>query len=190
MAVIVVPYRDSGKRRLRVPGNPRELSRAMLEDVLSACAEVGRTLLVTSALVPGLDVELVPDPGGGQGAAVEAALAALDEGPALVVNSDLPCARPGDLLDLLAAVPAGGLALVPAADGTTNALALSSPSLFRPLYGPGSAARFLELAPSRSVAISNLADDVDTLADLERLRSRAGPRTQLALASLQVELAR
>ena len=57
----------------------------------------------------------------------------------LVVNADLPCAKARDLLTLLGALPEGGIALVEAADGTTNALALAAPHLFAPLYGPGSA---------------------------------------------------
>ena len=89
--------------------------------------------------------ELVADPGGGQGAAVAAALADTDE-PVLVVNADLPCAVPHDLRALLGATPEGGLALTPAADGTTNALSLAEPGLYAPLYGPGSAARFCEHA--------------------------------------------
>ena len=80
-------------------------------------------------------------------------------------------------------LPPGGLALAPAADGTTNALALAEPRLFRPLYGPGSAERFLALpVPAVTVDHPNLADDVDTLDDLHRLELRAGPRTQMALA--------
>ena len=66
--------------------------------------------------------------------------------PYLVVNADLPCATSRDLLALVGAVPDGGLALVAAADGTTNALALSDERLFEPVYGPGSAERFAALA--------------------------------------------
>src|SRR5262249_6215677 len=82
------------------------------------------------------------------------------------------------LLALAGAVPDGGLALAAAADGTTNALALSSAALFVPVYGPGSAERFAALAPSRRVDAPNLIDDVDTVADLDRLRERLGPRTR------------
>jgi 2-phospho-L-lactate guanylyltransferase len=183
MATVVVPFRGAGaKLRLApLPDAARaELAEAMLDDVLAACLAVGRTLLVAPAGRP--RVEHVTDPGGGQGAAVAAALAAL-EGPVLVVNSDLPCATPADLEELLAAVPSGGLALVEAADGTTNALALSRASLFRPLYGPGSAARFRELGPCASPAIPNLADDVDDLEDLDRVRGRLGPSTTAVVAA-------
>ena len=95
------------------------------------------------------------DPRHGQGAAVRAALdAAVSAGspaPYLVVNADLPCVTARDLLALAGAIPENGLALAPAADGTTNALGLADESLFTPLYGPGSAERFAALGPSRLV---------------------------------------
>jgi len=187
---VVVPFAGStGKTRLDAPQRTRrELSLAMLADVLAAAAPVGEPLVVTAdpdgaALAGELGGETFADPGGGQGAAVAAALAALREAPVLVVNADLPCAVPADLRALLAAVPEHGIALVEALDGTTNALGLSSPALFAPVYGPDSARRFHALgAETVSVAIPNLAEDVDTLADLERLQLRCGPRTQACLA--------
>src|SRR6478736_5576521 len=82
------------------------------------------------------------------------------------------------------------LAVVEAADGTTNALALATPHLFAPLYGEHSAERFLARAERLGVdaavaAIPNLADDVDTLADLERLVDRLGEHTVAALEALR-----
>jgi 2-phospho-L-lactate guanylyltransferase (CobY/MobA/RfbA family) len=81
---------------------------------------------------------------------------------------------------------------VEALDGTTNALSISAPELFAPLYGRDSARRFRARAQelgveSVSVAVPNLADDVDTLVDLRRLHLRLGPRSQMVLASLPVE---
>src|SRR5918999_523690 len=163
MATIVVPYRANGKTRLAGSG---ALARAMLDDVLAACRDVGPTL--------------VADGDEGQGEAVQAVLTRI-EGPVAIVNADLPCATPDDVERLLSETPPGGLALVEAADGTTNALSLSRADLFRPLYGPGSAARFRELATARSVEIPNLADDVDTADDLARLNGRLGPNTRALL---------
>src|SRR2546425_696371 len=81
-----------------------------------------------------------------------------------------------------------------ALDGTTNALSLSTPTMFAPLYGPGSADRFVEHARSLGLeavraAIPNLAEDVDTHDDLDRLQLRVGPRTQAALVELDREVA-
>jgi len=78
--------------------------------------------------------------------------------------------------------------------GTTNALSLAAPSVFAQLYGPGSAERFVEHArrlgrEAVRVAIPNLADDVDTQEDLERLQLRVGPRTQAAVDQLEREVA-
>src|SRR5919201_4145646 len=164
MAIIVVPFRASDPKRRLDPVADEirlRLAEAMLGDVLEATVAVGRTLVVSSELLPlPPGIEHVDDPGHGQGAAVRAGLDATAglPGPFLVVNADLPCVTPRDLLALAGAIPDGGLALVAAADGTTNALALSSPELFAPLYGPGSAARFAALAPSRALEVPNLID--------------------------------
>ncbi len=100
----------------------------------------------------------------------------------LTVGSALLLA--GSVLDGNAA---RGIALVAAADGTTNALALASRELFAPLYGPGSEERFREHAVAQGVeyvaaTIPNLAADVDTLADLDRLELPVGPRTLSVLS--------
>jgi 2-phospho-L-lactate guanylyltransferase (CobY/MobA/RfbA family) len=96
---------------------------------------------------------------------------------------------PRDLLALAGAVPVDGLALVAAADGTTNALALADPGLFEPVYGPGSARRFAALGPSTVLDVPNLSDDVDTLDDLVRLQSRLGGHTRRVLVSLDLPFA-
>jgi 2-phospho-L-lactate guanylyltransferase (CobY/MobA/RfbA family) len=179
MPTVVVPFRgETAKQRLApAPHDVRAgLAQSMLEDVLAAAEPVGTVL--------------VADRAGGQGEAVEHALRDVEPGPVLVVNADLPCARPRDLLTLLGALPEGGLALVEAADGTTNALALASPHLFAPVYGPGSAERFVARAERLGVAvvlaaIPNLVDDVDTLDDLERLEGRLGAHTAAALGALR-----
>jgi len=178
MATIVIPFRPNGKQRLAraAPG----LARAMLVDVLAACEPVARTVIAGAE--------------GGQGPAVQAALVGL-EGPVAIVNADLPCAQPEDVERLLAETPPFGLALVPAADGTTNALALSAPHLFAPLYGPGSAERFLARAerlevPAAVASIPHLAEDVDELADLERLEGSLGAHTAAALDALRAGLPR
>jgi 2-phospho-L-lactate guanylyltransferase len=195
VATVVVPFRgDDSKQRLEpISGQGRaQLAWAMLADVVEAASLVGRVFVVASAgqPLPG-GATLVPDPGHGQGAAVRAGLdAALSAGstaPYLVVNADLPCVSPRDLLALAGAIPQDGLSLAPAPDGTTNALGLSDGALFEPLYGPGSAARYAALAPSRSVEAPNLIDDVDTVDDLARLEGRLGECTRRVLAALRSE---
>ncbi|MGH3137000.1 MAG: NTP transferase domain-containing protein [Gaiellaceae bacterium] len=174
---IVIPYRGDAKRRL--PSSIRAaVAVAMLGDVVEAALEVGRVLVVSDdrAVVPG-GAEVVNDPGNGLGSAVAAGLAGV-EGHALVVNADLPCATPDSLRELAAA----GLALVEAADGTTNALSLPDPSVFAPLYGAGSAARFRAHARFVTAPIPELEVDVDEDADLERLGPLLGRRTRALLA--------
>lgn len=199
MAAIVVPFRGAGAK-LRLSPLPtaarQELALAMLADVVAACVPVAETTVVTDdaravRVAAELGARSADDPGGGQGAAVAAALDGLARWPAAVVNADVPCAVPHDVRALLRAAPPAGLAYVQAADGTTNALALAGPDLFAPLYGPGSAERFRNRATELGVdavaaVIPNLADDVDTVPDLRRLALRAGPRTQAAVATLGI----
>jgi 2-phospho-L-lactate guanylyltransferase len=152
----------------------------MLANVITAATAVGPTILVTEpdascarALAAEHGATVVDDPGDGQGAAVAAGLTAASEWPVLVVNADLPDVQPRDLLALLGTLPEDGIAIAPAPDGTTNALAVAKPGLFEPLYGPGSAARFRAHAKELGVEFVELnapalARDVDTLAAFVR----------------------
>lgn len=180
MVTVVIPFRSGGKSRLP-PALRVDLALAMLGDVLEAAADaIERLRIVTdddAALLVAAEfgVEIVRDPGGGQGAAVAAALTGLP-GPCLVVNADLPCISQA-ALSLLAR---SGMSLVAAADGTTNALSLPEPERFLPVYGAGSAARFVA-AGFVSTSIPGLELDVDTLADIERLTLPVGSRTARVL---------
>jgi 2-phospho-L-lactate guanylyltransferase len=169
VATVVVPFRAGKSRLALADGERRALALAMLEAVVAACVAFDETLVVTSdadaaTLAERHGARPVADPGGGQAAAVAAGLAASGPGTTLVVNADLPRATPDDLHTLAAAAPA----LVAARDGTTNALALLDAGAFRPLYGPGSARRFAALG-LRPLDLPNLVEDVDTVADAERL---------------------
>ena len=197
MITVVIPFAGAeGKTRLHSSARIRRaLAQAMFCDVLAASISVGRTRVVTpdeeaAEAAHDAGAQAVEDPGGGQGAAVQAGLEGVEPGGILVVNADVPCVVPHDLRSLLAATPAGCFALVEALDGTTNALSLPSAESFAPLYGPSSSDRFRAHAASLgveavSVALPNLAEDVDTMDDLTRLQLRAGPRTQACLAELE-----
>jgi 2-phospho-L-lactate guanylyltransferase len=184
VASVVVPFRAaSAKRRLEPLDEEArgQLAHRMLANVINAATAVGPTILVTEkdadcarALAAEHGVKVIDDPGRGQGAAVAAALEKVPEWPVLVVNADLPEAQARDLLALLGAMPEDGIAIAPAPDGTTNALALSRPGVFTPLYGRDSAARFLAQAHEQGIeamelVIPGLAQDVDTVEELQRL---------------------
>lgn len=162
----------------------------MLGDVLAAAVAAGDVIVVTDdpgacLVADELGAATMPDPGGGQGPAVQAGLAAAD-GPCLVVNADVPRVRPSDLNALAVPARAGRVGLVAARDGTTNALSLPFPEVFRPLYGPGSAGQFRAHVAALALGLDelslpNLVDDVDTRADLDRVGPRSGPRTRALL---------
>lgn len=190
--LVVIPFRAGGKSRLPEDLR-REVSLAMLGDVVEAAVSLGEVRVVTDdpggrLVASDLGARLVDDSGEGQGAAVAAGLEGAS-GLCLVVNADLPRVRPSDLNAL--AVPAllGKLALVEARDGTTNALGLPRPEVFAPLYGKESAGRFRAHAAALGIeledlALANLVDDVDTLNDLERVGGRLGSRTAELLEAI------
>ena len=199
MAGIVVPFRGTGgKQRLTGfgPAEHKSIVLAMLSDVLATATGVSRTVVVTGdedgrVVATEMGAEVVDDPGGGQGAAVAAALGLFPADAVVILNADVPCVVPYDLRSLVASTPRGGIGLVASADGRTNALSLPAPQLFEPLYGPNSAERFKRAAKDLQLevveaAIPNLADDVDTHEDLERVHARLGPRTRAALDGLRM----
>jgi 2-phospho-L-lactate guanylyltransferase (CobY/MobA/RfbA family) len=156
------PYRIGGKTRL---GDPK-LALAMLSDVTEAVNELAEEALVV-------------DGPGGQGEAVAGTLA-VSHGPVTILNADLPCVTSAEIEQLTAAAPA----LVAARDGTTNALALRDVGDFKPLYGPGSAARFAKHLGAISLDLPGMRDDVDTWDDVERVRDRVGKHTHQYLNQL------
>jgi 2-phospho-L-lactate guanylyltransferase (CobY/MobA/RfbA family) len=158
----LIPYRIGGKTRL---GDP-ELALAMLSDVTDAVNELAEEALVV-------------DGPGGQGEAVAGSLA-VRRGPVTILNADLPCVTSAEIKELTAAAPA----LVAARDGTTNALALRDVGDFKPLYGPGSAARFAKHLGAISLNLPGIRDDVDTWDDVERVRDRVGKHTHRYLNQL------
>ncbi len=190
--LVVIPFREEGKSRL-----PEELRRevalAMLGDVVEAAASVGAVRVVTAdpagrLVADGLGAEVVDDPGEGQGPAVAAALEGAD-GICLVVNADVPRARPSDLAALAVPPKLGRVAIVASVDGRTNALGLPYPEVFRALYGPESARRFRAHVHSlgldfEELALPNLVGDVDTVADLDRLGPRGGARTRALVEAI------
>jgi len=190
LAIVPVKSLNGAKTRLvpiLSPDERAELVRGMLASVLTACAEsesVMSTLVVTPEpeLAP-VGIEVLLDSGDGHAAAVASALAdRRAANGALVVMADCPLATGGSL-DCLARA-AAPVALVPALDGGLNALALSSPSLFEPVFGvPDAALRTVErarLAGIEPAVVDEplLAFDVDRPSDLKRLHrgilSRAG----------------
>jgi 2-phospho-L-lactate guanylyltransferase (CobY/MobA/RfbA family) len=159
----VIPFRVGGKTRL---GDP-QLALAMLSDLTDAVKEIGAEALVADAP-------------GGQGEAVAVVLATL-RGPITIVNGDVPCVTPAELQELTLRAPA----IVPARDGTTNALSILEADDFAPLYGPGSAARFAAHLDAERLALPGLRDDVDTLDDLHRVRDRLGRHTLRYLENVE-----
>jgi 2-phospho-L-lactate/phosphoenolpyruvate guanylyltransferase len=190
--LVAIPFRAGGKSRLPVDIRT-DVALAMLGDVVDAAVAIADVRVVTDdpagrLVASELGADVVTDPGGGQGSAVAAALAGVD-GACLVVNADLPRARPSDLSALAVPARLGRVAIVEAADGTTNALGLPLAEVFRPLYGPGSAGRFRAHAVAldlrvEDLALPNLVDDVDELEDLERVGPRTGARTRAILAAI------
>jgi 2-phospho-L-lactate guanylyltransferase len=180
LAIVPVNSPLDAKRRLEPVlsrSERRALVATMLTDVLAACREsraIRDILVVTpeTSLAPA-DVDVLPDPGEGHAAAIALALAEAPESGALVVMADCPLVTGAGLDRLgLAARP---IAVAPAQDGGTNALALCPADAIEPAFGVANGARVVvERARAAGVAAELVEDerialDVDTADDVRRV---------------------
>ena len=182
-AIIPVKASLDSKSRLAEVLNPSEraaLVEAMLARVLAAAREARNVSRVCLLGAPGGayggEVAWLDDPGGGLNAAVTAALAQADAQGAsrvVLIHADLPLVTPRDV-ELLAAAPAGEIAVAPDRHGTgTNAISLPLPQAkgFSFAFGPDSFARHNAEALRRGFRIGEvhspgLARDIDEPGDL------------------------
>lgn len=193
-AVLPAQPWDEGKTRLAaiLSGPERAaLSRKFFEHALKiTCAVFGasRTMVVSRssdvlAVAAAAGAQVFPETQGGDlntaltEAAKEAGVRGADA--VLSVSCDLPLLDAADLRAMLAALPAAGPAAVIAPDhaGTgTNALLLRPTGLVPYAYGVGSFERHKSALGTQGVSMAvvrreGLAFDIDTQADLERLRA-------------------
>jgi 2-phospho-L-lactate guanylyltransferase len=198
LAIVPVNAPEGAKQRLAEVLSPEQragLVAAMLGDVVDACRRahaVERIVVVTPdpSLAPP-DVEILADPGRGHAEAIALALAEAPADGALVVMADCPLATP-EALDRLTA-GARPVALAPAQDGGTNALAMRPANAVSPAFGlRDGAALIVDRARRAGVEATVLDDpglalDVDTPEDLQRvLELGRGTRTHRFLSRLEL----
>jgi 2-phospho-L-lactate guanylyltransferase len=161
LALVPVKALPRGKSRLAAVLDEdarSDLVLFLLRRVVAACQEAGLEVCVVS---PALGADALDDGGRDLTASVGLALERHAQAVGVVVlAADLPNVTASDVLELIA--HAKPLALVAAADGTTNAIAASPPAAFRPSYGPGSAARH----GGTRLRLVGIEHDVDTPGDL------------------------
>lgn len=190
-----------------------ELMRHMIDDVLSAiCAAQRDSGLVSGLVVITDDVRVreqalaynarvLSEPPLRSGLGNEAlcavftmaasVLASEGEQGLLMVPVDVPLISTDNIVQILTChaatvkVSARGMTLVPAlADGGTNALALSPPTLISPAFGYNSSRRHCDLARMQGIEptlldIAGLSLDIDTVENLQQLMAvRLQSRTQ------------
>ncbi len=186
----VIPVKASAESKTRLAGvlDPDErqaLVGTMLGGVVDAARaarSIDRVCLVGPSRI-GLpeEIRLLHDPGQGLNAAVQSALAeVLDEDVdrLVIIAADLPQVTAQDI-DLLAAAPAGAVAIGPDRHETgTNALSLPLPAArhFRFAYGTDSFARHKAEAERNGLGLEivlsrGLGHDIDEPEDLEHARS-------------------
>ena len=198
---LIVLVRDprTAKTRLRGalgPAARERLAAAMHDDVLAAAMATGWPVLVVTdarsiaalARAAGARATVVSARGTRDGARRGVSRALRDGAAAvLIVAADVPLVRPADLRRIAAAGRRSEIVIVPDRGRSgTNALYLRPPSRIAPRFGPASLAAHRKAAGAagRVLAISRLALDVDTPADLDalrRMKRRAGAHTRVAL---------
>jgi 2-phospho-L-lactate/phosphoenolpyruvate guanylyltransferase len=190
----IIPVKASPDSKSRLAGVLDEPARAALvEAMLAGVIDAARTarnitrvcLIGTPPVDPPADVTVLEEPGSGLNAAASAAMAqAASEGAdrVVIVHGDLPLVTARDL-ELLAAAPAGEIAIAPDRHGTgTNALSLPLPGArgFSFGFGPDSFGRHNAEAERLGLRIEEihsrgLARDVDEPDDLADAADLLGP---------------
>lgn len=174
---VVLPVKEAVLAKTRLEPPPpltrAELARAMARDTLeTVCAAVTPAMVVVvtsdpaaSASAGHLGARVVPDPGGGRNAAVQAGIAAVTRSgpaPVAVLLGDLPSALPQDLTTALRAAAEHPRAVLPDADGTGTVLLTSLRGVdLVPAFGPDSARRHAAGARLLDLDLPRLRTDVD-----------------------------
>jgi 2-phospho-L-lactate guanylyltransferase len=205
--VALIPVKDLPKAKARLApvldeDGRRELTTALYRDVLTAaveCPAVDRVGVVSLdpdalAIATAAGAEAMAVPGDLNDSLNAAAKILVDEGVdrILVLHADLPLVSATAIETI--ARSTSDVALVSPSDGGTNALACPA-GAFAFQYGPGSAQAHREAAwdadlEPELLELPDLALDIDTPGDLERLQSEiesgqpAGTHTINALVSI------
>ncbi|MFI5626293.1 2-phospho-L-lactate guanylyltransferase [Nocardioides sp. NPDC051685] len=197
--VVLLPVKPPARGKSRLVGieshQRADLARSFALDTAEAClaaARVGAVLVITddsylAADVARLGAAVIPDGVSGDlnETLVQGALEARRRWPGLrpaALCGDLPALRSADLDAALAAATGSRAAYVEDAAGGGTTLYTAPHDLFRPAFGPGSAAAHRDGgAQPLAGELRSLRHDVDTLEDLEAVRRLGlGPRTALA----------
>jgi 2-phospho-L-lactate guanylyltransferase len=187
VAHVLVPVKrlDDAKTRLAdvLSGDERgALMEELLAGVLAAAreADVGPVTVVSAETLALNGVPRFDDCGLPWNDGLAAAMGAVvSESIAVVLSADLPRVTADEVRALVDATPERGLAIARAQDGGTNAVSMRPPGVVMTHFGePGSAAVHARTAKeagleARIVDLPGLAFDVDTPADLERMRAGA-----------------
>jgi 2-phospho-L-lactate/phosphoenolpyruvate guanylyltransferase len=184
---VLVPVKRLDAVKARLSGVLSAEQRAalmleLLETVLAAvaAADVGPVTVVSGDPLPPNGVARWDDRGLAWNDALAAAMREIVAEPiAAVVSADLPHLSADDVRALVEATPVRGIVIARATDGGTNAVAMRPPGALATLFGqPASSRRHAEAAAAHDLDhvlldLPGLAFDVDTPADLERLRAAA-----------------
>jgi len=201
---VLVPIKHGAPAKTRLRAAIREdvqhadLVRAIQLDTLDAVLAlrthplVGGLFVVSgqpAAALP-VEIEILPDAGGGLNPALAAAAAELArrfpaDGVVALVG-DLPALRAADLLAVLYMAPVDGRGFVRDSEGSGTTLLAAGPGvLLDPMFGPDSAQRHLASGAAELPAAASLRCDVDSVADLRRcLELGAGVLTSQLVADL------
>lgn len=193
--LFVIPMKDPGKGKSRLASvlpapARRRLAMALFRQVLGFLKDNQPdhdVLVVTGSdkvvqVATELRVQTLPERGTGLNSAVSQAAkwAESRHKSICILPADLADPDPADLAQLLA-YPRDkpSVTIAPSHDGGTNCLIVSPPNAIPFCYGPGSSQAHQSKAVALEIActiapLSSFAWDIDTSADLHRLRLKSG----------------